>query len=345
MVEDLYRDAILAGVMAGFACGVKLTAGPLLIVGLPLALMAGGVAIRPMLKVCIAAGMIAVVGLALFAPWAVRTYAWSGGNPVFPEANDVFKSQRFSDAQNQRWKQAHSPTQVQKSVGMRLRAMKDQVLVDWRYGYIFLALAFIAMFLSRGRPETWMLATLVFVMTVFWLAFTHLQGRFFVLIIPVGALLLSQLDRRIYVTLATIAVVLQASIATAHVTMKFAPIAVAISNDRAFRMQAIEDIFLDAEIRELAKSSSTPIDMVGDAKAFLYKTRGLRYRTVFDVKEGKPDQPLIEIWLGGPARPEAYILIDPGEISRLSRTYRAIPNLPPNAPGVGGPPFVMPPQQ
>src|SRR5688572_12379221 len=101
MVEYLYRDAICAGVMAGFACGAKLTAGPLLLLGLPLALLAGAVAIRPMLRVVIAAAVIAVLGLVVFAPWAIRTYAWSDGNPVFPEANSIFKSDRFPAATTQ----------------------------------------------------------------------------------------------------------------------------------------------------------------------------------------------------------------------------------------------------
>ena len=342
MVEDLYRDAILAGVMAGFACGVKLTAGPLLLVGLPLALLAGGVAIRPMLKVGIAAAIIFVVGLIVFAPWAVRTYAWSAGNPVFPEANDVFQSTRFSPAQNQRWKQAHSPIQAQKSVGMRLRAAKDQIFADWRYGYILLPLGLIAMFLGRGRPEVWMLATLAVIATIFWLGFTHLQSRFYVLIIPIAALMLSQLDRRAFVAIAAVAVALQSMTAIVHTTMKFSHAAELLRNNRAYHLSNLTGLLTD-DVREVVERRA-PLELIGEAKAFFYDTPGLRYRTVFDVKEGKLDQPLIEIWLGGPARPDAYILVDPGEIDRLAKTYYAIPNLPRDAPGFGGPPFVMAPQ-
>jgi hypothetical protein len=340
MIEDLYRDAILAAVMAGFACGVKLTAGPLLLLGLPLALLAGAVAIRPMLKVIIAAGVIAILGLAVFSPWALRTYAWSG-NPVFPEANDVFNSDRFSPAQNQRWKHAHAPLQAQRAVGMRLRAAKDQIFLDWRYGYVLLPVGLLALFISRGRPETWYLATLVFVMTIFWLAFTHLQSRFFVLIIPVAALLLSQLDRPLWVALAATLIGAQAIATTAMVSSKFAPPATLVRDHRAF---ALEDLtLLLPEDAQEAVRAKAPLELVGDAKAFFYATPDLRYRTVFDV-DAKPDQPIIESWLGGPARPDAYILIDPAEIDRLSRTYHAIPNLPPGAPGVGGPAFVIPPR-
>ena len=341
MVEDLWRDVLLAAVMAGFACGAKLTAGPLLIVGLPLALVAGAAAIRPMPKVVLAAAVVAVVGLAVFAPWAARTYAWSGGNPVFPEANEVFRSDRFNAVQNQRWQVAHAPTQAQKSVGMRLRAARQQILADWRYGYVLLSIGIAAMLLTRTRPETWFLATLVFVMCVFWLFFTHLQSRFFVLAIPVAALLLSQLERRAFVTIAAVAVVAQCMFTVGKVGEKLAPAAQALRDNRAFAVDGLEPLLPD-DVREVVIARA-PLELVGDAKAFFYATPGLRYRTVFDVKAG-PNEPIVEAWLGGPPRPDAYILIDPGEIARLSRTYFAIPNLPPDAPGAGGPPFVMPPR-
>ena len=342
MVEDLWRDAILAGVMAGFACGVKLTAGPLLIIGLPLALLAGGVAIRPMLKVVVAAFIIGVIGLIVFAPWAMRTYAWSGGNPVFPEANGIFASPRFSEVQNQRWQIAHAPVPAQQSAGMRLRAARDQIFFDWRYGYFFLPLAFLAMVIARGRPETWMLATLVLLTSAFWIGFTHLQGRFYVLIIPIAALMFSQLDKPILVAIAAIWIAIQSLVTTGLVIQKFEPMCRLLRDEQAFHLDSLTPI-LPEDAQQIVKAKA-PLELIGDAKAFLYDTPGLRYRTVFDVKEGRADEPLIEIWLGGPARPEAYILVSPEEIERLSRTYYKVPNLPPNAPGIGGPPFVMPPQ-
>ena len=187
-----------------------------------------------------------------------------------------------------------------------------------------------------------MLATLALLMIAFWLAFTHLQGRFFVLIIPVAALLFSQLDRPILIALVTGLIGAQAVISTGFLAQKFAPMATALRDTRAYGLPGLTGI-LPEDAQQVVKAKA-PLELIGDAKAFLYDTPGVRYRTVFDVKEGKPDQPLIEIWLGGPARPEAYILVDPGEIDRLSRTYYAIPNLPADAPGIGGPPFVMSPQ-
>ena len=341
MVEDLLGDAIMAAVMAGFACGVKLTGGPLLLLGLPLALLAGAVAIRPMRKVYIAAVVIVLLGSAVFAPWALRTMAWSGGNPVSPEANEVFKSPRFSDAQNRRWQQAHAPLQHQKSVGMRLRAAKEQIFFDWRYGYVLLPLGLIALFISRGRPETWYLATLVFVMTVFWLGFTHLQSRFYVLIIPVAALLLSQLERPRWFTLAAVLVVGQALLTIGMVSTKFAPAAAMVRTHQVFGLQNLTGLL--PEDAQHVIEDKLPLELIGEAKAFFYNTPGLRYRTVFDVN-ARPGQPIIESWLGGPVRPDAYILVDPLELDRLSRTYYGIPNFPPDMPGFGGQAFVMPPQ-
>jgi MFS family permease len=205
-------DALFAGAMTGFACGVKLTAGPLLIAGLPLALFAGAVGFRSLSRTFIAATILGVVGLAIFSPWAIRNFAWAR-NPVFPEANSVFRSDRFTPVQDQRWKQAHAATAAQKSVPMRLRAAKDQILFDWRFGYVLLPLAIVAMLLTRGRPGTWFLATLLLVMTGFWLGFTHLQGRFFVLAIPVAALMIAQLERRPFVIVSAVLIVIQALIA------------------------------------------------------------------------------------------------------------------------------------
>jgi hypothetical protein len=267
--------------------------------------------------------------------------AWSGGNPVFPETNAVFKSTRFSAAQNQRWEQAHAPRPHQKSIGMRLRAAKDQIFVDWRYGHVLLPVGLIALFISRGRPETWCLATLIVVMTVFWLAFTHLQSRFYVLIIPVAALLLSQLEKPRWFLPAAALVGVQAMITIALVGAKFAPAAKLVRDHGAFALQDLT-LLLPQEAQRVVQDKA-PLELIGDAKAFFYDTPGLRYRTVFDVN-AKPDQPVIESWLGGPVRPDAYILVDPAEIDRLSRTYHAIPNLPPDFPGFGGPAFVMPPQ-
>jgi hypothetical protein len=334
------RDVVYAALMAGLACGVKLTAGPLLLVGLPLALFAAGIGFRSLTRIALGCVILGVVGLAVFSPWAIRNLTWAG-NPLFPEANGVFKSGRFSDVQEKRWKIAHAPTPAQKSIAMRLRAAREQILFDWRFGYVLLPLALVAMFVTRGRPETWFLATLLVVMLIFWLGFTHLQSRFFVLAIPVAALLISQFERRAFIAASAVLVALQAMVATGMVAAKFEPMAQALRVNRAFRLEQL-DAFLPEEVREVILAKK-PLDLVGDAKAFLYATPSLRYNTVFNL-DAASDKPVIDAW--SPSREhrdDAYILIDSGEIERLSRTYYQIPNLPPSAPGYGGPPFLLAP--
>jgi hypothetical protein len=308
----------------------------LLIIGLPLALFAGAIGFRSLARIVVASAILAVVALAIFSPWAIRNVVWSR-NPVFPEANSVFKSDRFTPVQDKRWKQAHAPTAAQRSFPMRLRAAKDQILFDWRFGYVLLPLAIVATILTRGRPETWLLGTLLLVMTLFWLGFTHLQGRFFVLAIPVAALLIAQLERRAFVFVSAALVVIQALVAigmtAGHERLTL------LRDNAAFRIDLGRPQVLDTVPED------APLDLVGEAKAFLYPVpmSRLRYRTVFDVN-ARPNQPIVEAWLGSPPREDAYILIDPIELRRLSGTYFAIPNLPPDAPGASGDPFVIPPQ-
>jgi hypothetical protein len=309
--RELIKDVLLAGACAGFACGVKLTAGPILVAGLPVAAFVAGLGYRPIVRVTAMSALFVVVALLVFSPWMVRNVAWAR-NPVFPEAQKIFGHGSFSPTLATRWKRAHSPTPAQQTFVARVAAVRTQLLADWRFGYVFIPLALLALVLNRGRPEAWLLGTLLAVQFCFWVGMTHLQGRFFVL-------------------------------AIGFVGEKFMPTATAFAQARAFGLTDLT-VLLPSDLQDVRDLPA--LELVGDAKAFLYPlpmTR-LRYRTVFDI-DAKPDEPLIESWLGGPARPEASILIDPPEIARLSMTYYGIPALAPNSPGYGGPPFLLRPQQ
>src|SRR6185503_4533493 len=123
------RRFALAGVMAGFACGTKLTAVPMVLLAVPLAVVVGWPrAVRY-------AWVMVLVGGVVFAPWAIRNFAWAG-NPVFPEAMRLLGKGNFSDAQVERWEAAHSPRADQRSVGARLRAGWREVVADWRFGFV-----------------------------------------------------------------------------------------------------------------------------------------------------------------------------------------------------------------
>src|SRR6185503_3603741 len=89
------RLLALAGVFAGFACGVKLTAVPMLLVLVPIAFFVAmlmrrewSVAIKP-------AVVFVIAGLLVFSPWLIRNLVWAK-NPVFPEAMSLLGHGHFS---------------------------------------------------------------------------------------------------------------------------------------------------------------------------------------------------------------------------------------------------------
>lgn len=319
-----WRDVTLGGVMAGFACGAKLTAGPLLLAGLPVAGLVGRLRWPR-------AVVIALVGFAVFSPWAIRTFAWTG-NPVFPEVNAVFKSPRFDDVQNERWKRAHAPTAEQRSIAGRLRAAGSQIGGDWRFGYLLLPAAVIAAVLGRRRRETRLLAAMLGVQLIFWLFFTHLQGRFFVLAIPTAALLLTLLERRAYVIFAAIVVVAQSILTIGFITSQ--PRFEFARESRALGVEQVE-LLLPQEMQDAIKSGAA-IELVGDAQAFRYPVpmSQLRYRTVFDIKPTTTADDMVATWLGSPRRAGAYIFLHLNELLRLHKTYHDVPlpSIDPNTP-------------
>jgi hypothetical protein len=69
------------------------------------------------------------------------------------------------------------------------------------------------------------------------------------------------------------------------------------------------------------------VGLAGDAKAFFYQmpSARLRYRTVFDV-DARPGEDLVSAWLGGDKVDR--VVIDPGELERLTRTYWKLPPVP-----------------
>src|SRR5206468_2331993 len=123
---------LVAGAMAGFACGVKLTAVPMLLLAVPVALV---VAWPRGLRY---AARYVVLGSIVFAPWAVRNLVWAG-NPVFPEAARLLGRAHFTPVQVERWERAHSARPDQRSFGARRLATWREIVADWRFGFVPLA--------------------------------------------------------------------------------------------------------------------------------------------------------------------------------------------------------------
>src|SRR5207248_1417967 len=113
-----------------------------------------------------------------------------------PEATHLFGKAHWTDTQVERWTRAnHLPRTDQQNLPGRFRAAWDQILADPRYAFLPLPLGVFAIFLRRDH-ESFCLGGLLLFQAIFWLFFTHLQSRFFVLSIPICALLIGGITYR-----------------------------------------------------------------------------------------------------------------------------------------------------
>jgi hypothetical protein len=318
------RLAILAGLFAGFACGAKLTAVPTVLLAIPVAMVVAetfaprraGERPRAIGRSLGLAAALVVAGLLAFSPWLARNAAWTG-NPVFPERMEWLGRAHFDDAQVERWRVAHGPRDDQRSIGAKLSALVQHTTLDWRGGFVLgpLLLAAVALGLVARTRESILLATLLAMLVVFWLAFTHLQGRFLVIAIPLATLSLGSLPlvaSRVAIAVALVAAVV--TITRAGPELATATAALGLDDLTPLARMSLGD----ERLADRVFAGTAPVVLVGDAKAFLYPipmTR-LGYRTVFDVPGDR--------WLGDvPA--DAIVIRDPAELSRLKSTYRRLP--------------------
>jgi hypothetical protein len=155
------------------------------------------------------------------------------------------------------------------------------------------------------------------VTALFWLFFTHLQSRFFVLAIPICALLIARVKFRAF-RIASV-VILTAACGNAFVQLHRQLVA------QPLELMGVEQIsaMLPFDLRSIPQSKQ--LQLAGDAAAFWYQMpmSRLRYRTVFDV-DARPGQDIIEAWTDGWDKGQV-ILVSPDELSRFARTYNGIP--------------------
>lgn len=314
------RDIALAGIFAGLACGTKLTAVPMVLLATILAMLVvrtGG--LRESLVRC---GVFATCGLIAFAPWLLR----HPSNPVFPQAQSLLGRGHFTPDQQKRWEEFHQPKQA------RAGAVLSQVVFDWRYGFVLIPMALVAIASTRSR-DSMFLAALLLALLVVWLFFTHLQSRFMVLAIPVMALLIGCTSSQVLRECFALVVALAALSGLYRLNDKIADVderALAATNWRAgvFQLAGIEDLSIFTPL-----SSGTPngkhVVLVGEAQAFLYGVpmSRLHYRTVFDV-DVRPDQSIVDAWKAVAPTDNAIIVIDPGALRRFHLTCHGIPIAP-----------------
>lgn len=182
------RWAAASGLLAGFACGFKYTAIPL--VALPM-LVVWLVAGRHRGKT----GLVFVAGAAAaFAPWAIKNFV-STGNPVFPLARSVFHERAgiWTDEAAARWHEGHLPAPEERGAGPRARAIASRVLGNTMFGPILFVLAAVGIAAGFADRRFHLLSvglTLAIVVSVgLWAATTHLVDRFAVGVIPFAAVL------------------------------------------------------------------------------------------------------------------------------------------------------------
>lgn len=328
------RQFAMGGAMAGFACGVKLTAVPMLLLAVPAAV----VLVTP--RRIVGAVVFGIVGTIVFAPWLARNLAWAH-NPVFPEAASGLGRAHFSPGQVERWQAAHSPPPDQRAVGARLVAGWRQVVRNWQFGYVFLPLSLVAAALSWRSVQTRLLLLLLLMLAAFWLGLTHLQGRFFILAVPLAALLLAGARWRCWMAPVVIVGVV---VGSCLVHRAFAG---RLYGDPPWvQVLGTDDLSWLVAVGAEQVPADAPLALVGDARAFWYQRpmKLLRYRTVFDVDTSAAAN-VIDAWRGPGAAPaNEWLLIDPAELRRFETTYR---NIPPPPADVRARPqrFVVPPRR
>ena len=326
--ENRLRRFALAGAMAGFACGAKLTALPEILVAVPAITFAMFTARKDWRSIPIARRLLmpaafVLAGLLTFAPWLIRTARWAG-NPLFPEVPQLGRAP-FTEAQAQRWKHSLEPREDQRSVPGRLKAGWDQIISNWQYGFLLIPAGLVALVLSRRDPSGQFLGALFFLLCLFWLGFTHLQARFFVLAIPICALLFATIPRKM----------LPAAIAQALIGAIALHLALLQHHwNQAAELLGNEVLIPRAQWGLTPPPSPTSrqaasIALIGDARVFLYQIpmTHLSYRTVFDVDDASGSQSFIEAWAGPPA-PDQLLVIDPTELKRFQKTYQPFPPIP-----------------
>jgi hypothetical protein len=337
---------LLGGAMAGFACGAKLTAVPVILMAVPVVALVGLICTRyhsrsatgpqglPPSRDGIARDLASVAafplaGLLLFSPWLVRNLAWTG-NPVFPEGTALFGKAHFSDEQVERWNRAHGPRPEQRPAAARARAAWREVVTNWQFGYVLIPASLAAAGLAWRRPEAWFLAGFLVLLAAFWLGFTHLQSRFFVMAVPACAVLLALPEWKPWLPVA-------AGVVGIGAVPGFWQLHGRIQTQLGLaQMQALGreriDWLMDVSVPPSfpREDPDAVLTLVGEARAFWYPLpmSRLRYRTIFDA-DTSGGRTVLEAWTAGWApRPGEWILIEPRELRRFAGTYQPFPEFP-----------------
>lgn len=319
---------VAGGVLAGFACGTKYTGVPMVLLGVPLAATAAVLIERvrdrdaPIGRTIVGAAVFVIAGLVLFSPWLIRNAAWTG-NPVFPLLMPELGQGHFTDEQVERWEVAHAPSEADWPVGARFGLLGERIAWDWQYGFV-LPLAGVVLGLAAWRDRRAVaLLLLVVLMVGVWMGFTHLQGRFLTVMIPILAMLIGLAPPLAWTRMVGIGAM--GIVAVVGWVQVSGPLERVANVGRAgyFGMSDL-GLFMPEGV-DTAESAGRSVALVGDVRPFIYPIPmdRLTYRTVFDVL---PSADWQAAWL--PDGLADLIVISPEEWDRLANTYRHVPPVP-----------------
>ena len=338
-------EMVLAGVMAGFAAGAKITAVPMLMLAIPTALFITSIVHRrPKFASIIAAcGVFLAAALLVLSPWLLRNLFWSG-NPIFPVGMNTLGHAHFTVDQVERFRLAHSPTPDQQALTARFGIVWNDVLAHWQYGYVLLPLGVLAGVVRWRDRQTWILVITGTVMFIVWIGFTHLLPRFLVMLVPIAAILAGNIRWKRAMPVGIALVLIAGGFGWSGVYQELTKITHDPDRSRLIGINSSRDVaeFFPAELTD-PKNADKQVGLVGDAGPFLYQVpmARLHYRTVFDVQSDTDDP--VTAWVGPQAKGDAnwLLVINLAEIDRLHRTYWKIPALPPAWQQQGDQPFVL----
>ncbi len=179
---------VLSGVLAGFACGCKYTAIPM--IALP---MGFGLLILPALGMnirdrVVRSGVFLTATFLALSPWLVKNTI-ATGNPVFPLASSVFDASPagWGVAQQEQWDVGHAPAAKDAGLSNKLKVLWKHIPGDslQRFGPFILLLPLLGlMYRPRDSYDGMLLVALVIQLAI-WLMVTHLYARFaVVMLIP-----------------------------------------------------------------------------------------------------------------------------------------------------------------
>jgi hypothetical protein len=191
---------------------------------------------------------------------------------------------------------------------------------------VFLPLVVVALGLARDWRAGF-LAALLGVQLIVWLGFTHLQGRFFVLAIPIGAVAIGTGRVRGWPVAAGCVIGVMAVAGFVIQNNRYSLVRELAANSLLGVENLRWAVELRSEIDLAALPAEGPVVLVGDAQAFFYSgipMSRLRYRTVFDVPPAVGED-WLGAWTGGE---RGTVIVFPGELLRFRSTYFGVPTPP-----------------